>query len=654
MAKDRIKTIAIGIVIVILVVSIVIFLYSRGNKKKKKTVEGFKDNPGEISDPLESFKEYQDVKFSGGLEKFRKQQNADILKLIRGPQEISRKILFTEIPLSSVTNREKILNKRAELKAVPPGGSGSSDIVFSDEDVLHSEKVPTRTTLVSSRVLELIQSSSGVPHLLQQITLDFGDMITNKFNISIGESKKDRSVKKILKKIKEETKEQTLIHITNVTGKRLDQLKRTEMEMFEYHFSPKYSNEIITAVAIMVFSFFNNVSKDEVSEDGKLLLLNMARFIVNKSLNEEEVEKTYSSIISIAKDESNPIVKANAVDILSLSNNKRYQEMVPELLERVRRSEERKERPIPLFRGSPEAPIGTASARSLPATVPLHRAPMVRRGTERIWANPLINNDLTMGDVLLEFDLLAIMTMEEEHERKKVNKKKTVYEDSQNVHTKEINEGVLDTAKRIIDLYPSTGLQPVLSIAHLNKEKKERVEKSIFRIKTDPSSFKYGMTLNKIYESILECINHSDNKNDKEEMEKRLIEELDEMYNQCTTGHLSRLINSLSGFAIGEKVGGIKISIVDEVYSSLANHLNKVLAESTDPDLMDGMDLKSKHRRRYLSFLMKSVSSKKKEMDKEYNKNTTEEVVISLNRYVDSSKTNPEFKVSRLGQVSID
>jgi len=62
-------------------------------------------------------------------------------------------------------------------------------------------------------------------------------------------------------------------------------------------------------------------------------------------------------------------------------------------------------------------------------------------------------------------------------------------------------------------------------------------------------------------------------------MEKRLIEELEEMNALCATGHISRLVNILSGFFDDFSV---RISFKEQLKNYVFNYYNKCLSRLPD------------------------------------------------------------------------
>lgn len=167
--------------------------------------------------------------------------------------------------------------------------------------------------------------------------------------------------------------------------------------------------------------------------------------------------------------------------------------------------------------------------------------------------------------------------------------RRTIYDDGQNVHNSSINNSVKDI---IVKLHNDFGRMLSYSDKYLNDIKNSmkiisfnsdiinevKINGSITRITTDPSTF---TNLNLKLKDILCLVWLKIQKHkDKEELKKRLWEELIDMNGMCATGHLSRLINVLSGFF--EDIQ-IKADYKDQIKVYLTNHYNKIMAE--DPEM---------------------------------------------------------------------
>ncbi len=360
--------------------------------------------------------------------------------------------------------------------------------------------------------------------------------------------------------------------------------------------------------------------------------LNVMRYIVNRSQDKKTIDFTYKEIEKMAKNGLDPKVMANAVDILGLSNNSKYRENVPDLLASIRVTEDRLNDIPDLIQEFKNHHLIGRNEREFKLAI--ERKGLTQRPEYK-------RNRTLLLEQYDQFDLNTLLNLLTDeiggnfHRMKKEKRKKTVYEDSQNVHTKDINDAVLETAKKLIKKYPTSNMNSDISIP--NDKKKQAIDVSIHRLKTDPSVFKHGLTLYQIYNSLLECIkNHPERK----ALEDRLNEELYEMSGQCTTGHLSRLINVISGFSdLTENLGGIKLSITDEVYASISKSLNKELETAENSlELMNGMVPGiSKERKLYLKFIKDTSDKLMPMLNRGYEMDVTKSVVEALNRYCSES-----------------
>jgi len=164
-------------------------------------------------------------------------------------------------------------------------------------------------------------------------------------------------------------------------------------------------------------------------------------------------------------------------------------------------------------------------------------------------------------------------------------KRRTVYDDGQNVHNNSINENVksiirtlyeehkesISSSNRTANLNEVSMRVSALSKS-LNIVSKQKIRGTFDRLMIDTSKFENDTNLCDILILVWQKIKSS---SDKPELEKRLIEELEEMNGLCATGHLSRLINTMSGFFDNMS---IKISYKDQIKTYVFNHYNKILS----------------------------------------------------------------------------
>jgi len=123
-----------------------------------------------------------------------------------------------------------------------------------------------------------------------------------------------------------------------------------------------------------------------------------------------------------------------------------------------------------------------------------------------------------------------------------LREKKTLYNDEQNVHEivyQKALEELFDKVKDTVDKYP---IDEVLH--HLRTQQRDDACESLERIVLDTATY-HGHTMAKILQYVYAYIQVSANKL---ELENRFIEELLEMRGWCSTGHVVRILNILTGF----------------------------------------------------------------------------------------------------------
>jgi hypothetical protein len=192
---------------------------------------------------------------------------------------------------------------------------------------------------------------------------------------------------------------------------------------------------------------------------------------------------------------------------------------------------------------------------------------------------------------------------------------KTVYEDSQNVHNSKINNSVIECAELLCKKYYSN-IDCIGNIENILIQKYPSIESliknSISYIEKNTSFFgKSKISLSQLFISIWFWIIESSHK---EELEKRLIEELKEMKGQCTTGHLARLVNVIQGFTDEEKLC-IKISIEEQINSVVRTFLTNLLEKCKDEKIIDGLIDKNE---KFIEYIKNSIKNKIIDWKKEY------------------------------------
>jgi len=215
---------------------------------------------------------------------------------------------------------------------------------------------------------------------------------------------------------------------------------------------------------------------------------------------------------------------------------------------------------------------------------------------------------------------------------------KTVYADTQNVHNHDINQSVLQVAKTLTEKYKSLveiGI-PGHKDACLDNISKILIEKypgeeslistSITYLKTSTAIF-YSLSFKDIFLSVWLWILESEHK---EELEKRLLEELREMHGKCTTGHLARLVNVIQGFTQEETLC-IKMSLKDQCHSVVRQFLTTELKNCQDEKVI--LEMTEKEKPTYKAFVKSRVLMKAPEWFKTYGKEAIPYIVEASNQF---------------------
>lgn len=173
-------------------------------------------------------------------------------------------------------------------------------------------------------------------------------------------------------------------------------------------------------------------------------------------------------------------------------------------------------------------------------------------------------------------------------------KARTIFENAQNVHAKEIEKSV----KEILDVITKTNtiknpndkeIEIDLEFVYLDidriileyyrtDEQIKKIKLSLNRIRMDRTLYN-NMNLSGVLIKLWSYISQNEYKIG---MEQRLLEELEEMSGTCSSGFITRLVNVVSGF--GEL--SIRISIEDQIVSNFVGRITSYqqkIMESTSP-----------------------------------------------------------------------
>jgi hypothetical protein len=169
---------------------------------------------------------------------------------------------------------------------------------------------------------------------------------------------------------------------------------------------------------------------------------------------------------------------------------------------------------------------------------------------------------------------------------------RTIFDNSQNVHQKAIEESALKILEFLNTLPIKEGVDYDLIrkeiLEEIGKEENKetyscefikKVESALTRILIDRAVYsRYHLSLINILVKIWTYISTHQYSQD---MKKRLIDELFESSEVCSTGYAFRIVNVISGY--GDL--SIQISFEDQIISYLATRLNKKVMEIEDEEI---------------------------------------------------------------------
>jgi hypothetical protein len=499
-------------------------------------------------------------------------------------------------------NKNKNENKNFETNSYLEnyGNKLKSNISQTTFEIFHN-KLNSNIDLLS------IKNNEQQKYKIQNI--EYHPLIKKVSNVIIGRYKLKN--KDIIKIIYYNVNEYLLVNICkkdNKKNKNLDNILNDKYKL----------NETIDKITLNVSRILFYIVNDPLTK------IFIGQYIINKSNSNFEINNIYKGIIDIAKNSKYSVdIRMNAVDILNLSNNKKYIEISKTLIKSIRNI--RTENANQKFENHLNTVINNVKTKK----------------QNQIQINKNTNIPQSFGNVQLLVDIdgntfpippdIDTPPLQRQIEIKKPSV--SIYEDGQNVHNTKVNESTLNTASELINKYnPTTRIEYTYYNKLYKDEKIKKIENSIHRINTDTSTFGKGFNLYSVFQSLLNLIEQHPQKN---ELNERLIDELIDMSGKCSTGHLSRLINVLQGFETNLKIK-VEIDIKDEIYAKIKHLIEKNIIEQENMDeIME--DILSENKTIYIEFIKNTINNNISEMLNEYknvdNKEVIKEIINALDKY---------------------
>lgn len=198
-----------------------------------------------------------------------------------------------------------------------------------------------------------------------------------------------------------------------------------------------------------------------------------------------------------------------------------------------------------------------------------------------------------------------------------------LYSNAQNVHTKEIEDSVSQALEFLVSFEIMKNKGKTITTEFVEKklftfikeeklnissENKEKIKVSFNRINMDRALYsKYNCSLALILLKVWTYM--TDHKHERD-MKKRLVEEMIEMAETCSSGFATRLVNSMSGFGDFS----MRISWRDQIVANFSGRLNARARDIDDltfqEKVLNEMTIESskyEDRKNFLKFLRKNV-----------------------------------------------
>lgn len=205
---------------------------------------------------------------------------------------------------------------------------------------------------------------------------------------------------------------------------------------------------------------------------------------------------------------------------------------------------------------------------------------------------------------------------------------RTIYQNAQNVHIEEIEESAIEILEFLVTFYQQRETKPNFKAVEKevtkltqdwSEDERDRIQVALNRIYVDRVIYtQFNVSLRTILSLVwLYACEHEE----KEEMTKRIVQELIDMAGTCSSGFAMRLINSITGFGNFS----LRISWEEQIAGNLAGRLNKRIRQLEDEDyksdIMVEMAFDSSdrdNRKHFMKFFRENISQIREEMWSEF------------------------------------
>lgn len=223
---------------------------------------------------------------------------------------------------------------------------------------------------------------------------------------------------------------------------------------------------------------------------------------------------------------------------------------------------------------------------------------------------------------------LGFDSVDSQNSKDLMGKARTVYNYGQNVHNEEISKHVekfitkmvnetTDQLKTFEEIHKE--VQQIIRMAKLEPEKRFAANKALNRINIDTAKFTaFRITISDILVHVWMRIEKF-KPSERGELKKRILDELSEMNDTCSSGHAARLINVLSAFD-----DTLKISWEDQIKANMTGRMNAQIRDEKDEEIKAqvalGMtkDADKEDRQAYIEYIKTHIPKLKNQLEKEF------------------------------------
>ena len=245
------------------------------------------------------------------------------------------------------------------------------------------------------------------------------------------------------------------------------------------------------------------------------------------------------------------------------------------------------------------------------------------------------------GDELLEYLQQSKITANDAGPKEE-GTECTIYSDSQSAHNKSLTDSVKKVVEYLCGKYQPkfprpedkqeflAGIENKLNLLLPDSEK--LVDEVLNRIYCDNANFN-GYQADIVLFSLWNWVNQEKQRKFAPALYQRVAEEIQEMHRYCSTRLVSGLVNVMQGFTDDINLQ-LRMSDREQCKAVVYTYITKSVQECTDEKVLEGF---TQRNRAFVQFMIYLINNKRKEWEKEYGKDFTDQINSVVNEYADQT-----------------